>query len=426
MASNGRPSAASSSALAANAAPPAAPLAAIAAPPAAPLGAAVLGNSPTSTPGANNAYLPVFGPEDPFVYNNGTPVVFPNGVRKSAPIAQAMKEVARAKSKLTDALINQGKKMNAVYEAEQKLKELIPQEVSSIIPIDFKGDGLGYTAGYGYDFSKKKPFANFAAGFPYKYYRVLGNDLANVTGKAITLKAAMNNLKTKRQARNFSIVQRKAAERNQKRREAEEKSRLKQQQNNLAMEELRVRRLGVQQTTNTLASAKAAQNATNARLKTFRDRMDAILAGTAQPETPTEEKFVRDYAVDYTSYAQIPDYIRKELEARFVQSPSFSAKMKRFFRSPEALSRAVNAARVRLGYRAPNAFGTAYSGDPTRRRQIQRAMNRGVRATASPGDPMGPGMGAPKPAATRRGFFSGIGNFFRRGKTAKNTRNLSA
>lgn len=316
----------------------------------------------------------------------------------------------------------------------------------NVIPLTFKGDGLGYSAGYGYNLNKGRSFGNFAKGFPTKYYRVYGNSLNNITQKVAKLRKNLDDTtalaKNELEARRMEMSKKKeelarkaAADRKLKETIAETERALKQQERNAALAMMELERLESRVQTNVGTSAESLESASRALILDFRRQIDAKLKN---PERGS--RWEQLAMAGKTRYANLDQKTRDSLEARFKLSPSFRNRIRKSTRLSNTTARRLNKARYALGSkprgnysflkpaRVGNYSGISgnYTGGPlfTGTRNNSRANVLPLAANV-----LGNGASSmtESTAAPRRGFFNRVGSFFtRKNKTAKGLANASA
>jgi hypothetical protein len=309
----------------------------------------------------------------------------------------------------------------------------------NVIPLTFKGDGVGYSAGFGYNLNKGRSFGNFAKGFPLKYYRVYGNSLNNITQKVARLRKDLDDTaalaKNELEARRMEIAKKKeelakkaAADRKLKETIAETERALKQQERNAALAMMELERLESRVQENVGTSAESLESASRALILNFRRQIDAKLKNP-EPGSRWEQLAL----AGKTKYANLDQKTRNTLEARFKLSPSFKNRLRRTTRLSNVTARRLNRARYALGskprgnysFLKPARVGNysgisgSYTGEPLFTGTAGNTRSNVVAAS--------PASASVAPVAPRRGFFGRVGNFFtRKNKTAKNIANVSA
>jgi hypothetical protein len=308
----------------------------------------------------------------------------------------------------------------------------------NVVPLTFKGDGIGYSAGYGYNLNKGRSFGNFAKGFPKKYYRVYGNTLNNITQKVAKLRKNLDDTtalaKNELNARRMEINKKKeelakkaAADRKLKETIMETERALKQQERNAALAMLELERLESRVQENVGTSSESLESASRALILDFRRQIDAKLKNP-EPGSRWEQLAM----AGKTKYSNLDQKIRNSLEARFKLSPSFRNRIRKSTRLSNVTARRLNRAKYALGAkprgnysflkpaRQGNYSGVSgsYTGGP---------LYTGTSINSRPNVlPVSNGL-VETPAAPRRSFLGRVGNFFtRKSKTAKNIANVSA
>ena len=224
-----------------------------------------------------------------------------------------------------------------------------------VIPLSFKGDGIGYTAGFGYNLNKGRSYGNFAKGFPLKYYRVYGNSVNNVTQKVARLRQNLDDTiktaKNEMEARRMEITKKKeelakkaAADRKLKETIAETERALKQQERNAALAMMEIERAESRAQENVATSAESLASASRALILDFQRSIEAKLAN---PEPGSGwETLARHGKKKYTD---LDKKTRNTLEARFKLTPSFRNRLRRGTRLSNVTARRLNQARFALG-----------------------------------------------------------------------------
>lgn len=225
----------------------------------------------------------------------------------------------------------------------------------NVIPLSFKGDGIGYTAGFGYNLNKGRSYGNFAKGFPLKYYRVYGNSLNNVTQKVARLRQDLDDTiktaKNEMEARRMEIARKKeelakkaAADRKLKNTIAETERALKQQERNAALAMMEIERLESRVQENVGTSAESLESASRALILDFRRSIEAKLRNP-EPGSGWEKLAL----AGKTKYSDLNQKTRNTLEARFKLTPSFRNRMRKATRLSNVTARRLNRARYALG-----------------------------------------------------------------------------
>jgi hypothetical protein len=257
-------------------------------------------------------------------------------------------------------------KLNAELEG---LKDTLFQgkdyNVYDTIPITFKGDGFGYTAGFGYNFKKDSQHANFVSGFPYKYYRVYGKSLDNVTKKVMSLRKQIENTKeaVKRNLATKKLntaTRRRLAEEQQKaikEQFAQEKAAARaaaeaakkslaaklQQEKNAALSMMEAQRLTSRARQNVSVSKEAMELA---QAREFEMLKRDVAQRLRNQEDPIYGAYSR---AGLRSFNELPQNFQNQQFARLRRSPAFSTRVARASRLPLSVLRQYNKARYGLG-----------------------------------------------------------------------------
>jgi hypothetical protein len=307
----------------------------------------------------------------------------------------------------------------------------------NVVPLTFKGDGIGYSAGFGYNLNKGRSFGNFAKGFPLKYYRVYGNSLNNITQKVARLRKDLDDTaalaKNEMEARRMELNKKKeelakkaAADRKLKNTIAETERMLKQQERNAALAMMELERLESRVQENVATSAESLESASRALILDFRRQIEAKLRNP-EPGSRWEQLAM----AGKTKYTDLDQKVRNSLEARFKMTPSFRNRIRKATRLSNVTARRLNRARYALGSkprsnysflkpaRVGNYSGLSgnYTGAP-----LFTGTSNSSRPNVLPVNRVAPVTAAP----TRRSFGNRIASFFRRNKTAKNLASASA
>jgi hypothetical protein len=237
--------------------------------------------------------------------------------------------------------------------------------VYNTIPITFKGDGFGYSAGFGYNFKKEKQYANFVSGFPYKYYRVYGESCDNATKKVIALRrqiedtkeAVKRNLATKKLNRNTRLrlaTQQQAAI---KEKFAQEKAAARafanaakkslaaklQQEKNASLAMMEAQRLTARARQNVSVS-KEAMNLAQQR------EFDLLKRNVAERLKNQNDPIYGAYSrAGLRSFDELPQNFQDKQFAKLRRSPAFATRVARSARLPLSVLRQYNKARYGLG-----------------------------------------------------------------------------
>ncbi len=302
--------------------------------------------SPISTPGTpNNTFSKAMNSVNARVAANALNPFSTHTANEAA--ANLARENARAAAQAKAA----------ANEANRLAKALLQDrdyDVYKIIPIDFKGDGIGYTAGYGYSFKKNKGFGNFVKGFPLKYYRVYGNSMNNITQKIIRLRKeiddaakALKNAKERAKAQQADIKARFAQERAAARAEAKaaknSQNALLQQERNAALSMMEAKRL----TSRARVNVSVSKEALNLAQKREFDMLKANVARRlADPDDPIYGAYSR---AGLRSFNDLPENFRNEQLRRIRRSPAFINRVRKTARLPLSVLRQYNKARYAMG-----------------------------------------------------------------------------
>ena len=301
--------------------------------------------SPVSTPGSTSSFNSALNRLDARMAANALNPFSTHTVNEAA--ANLARENARAAEQAKIA----------AAEANRLAKALIKDRnynVRNIIPIDFKGDGIGFTAGYGYSFKKNKGFGNFVKGFPLKYYRVYGNSMNNITQKIIRLRKeiddaaqALKNAKERAKAQQAEIKARFAQERAEARAAAKaaknSRNALIQQERNAALSMMEAKRLTSRARVNVSVS-KEAMNLAQAR------EFDLLKRNIAQKlQDPTDPVYGAYSRAGLRSFNELPENFRNEQLRRIRRSPAFANRVRKTARLPLSVLRQYNKARYAMG-----------------------------------------------------------------------------
>jgi hypothetical protein len=304
------------------------------------------------------------------LYNN-TSSPFPLKSLKAAINAsrKVAEQTARKSWKLEEeqARLNAEKaKMDAELE---RLKSLMTEgrdyNVYNTIPITFKGDGLGYSAGFGYNFTKGSQYGNFVSGFPLKYYRVYGQSFDNATKKVIALRKQMQNtkdavkrdLQTKKLNKATRISLQKEQAKHDKEKFAQDRGEARaaakaaknsyaaklQQEKNAALGLMEATRMTTRAAQNVAVSTKAMNKAQIAAYELLKENINRRLQ---DPNDPLTISYAKE---GYRSFNDLPQNVKDREFARLRRSPGFTMRLARATRLPLSVLRQYNKVRYGLG-----------------------------------------------------------------------------
>jgi hypothetical protein len=237
--------------------------------------------------------------------------------------------------------------------------------VYNTVPITFKGDGFGYTAGFGYNFKKGSQYSNFVSGFPYKYYRVYGESCDNATKKVLALRKQIQNTKdavkrdlaTKKLNAKTKLNLQKKIQNNIKEKFAQEKAAARaavnaakkslaakyQQEKNAALAMMEAKRLTSRARQNVSVSKEAMELA---QAREFEMLKRDVAQRLRNQEDPIYGAYSR---AGLRSFDELPQNFQNQQFARLRRSPAFSTRVARSARLPLSVLRQYNRARYGLG-----------------------------------------------------------------------------
>ena len=291
--------------------------------------------------------------------------------------------------------------------AKKAIKDYADMNVSSIIPINFKGDGLGRTAGYGYKFNKGKTFGNFAHGFPFKYYRVYGNGTNNVTQRVKNVQKMLKNIQDAKEAVDEATILAKQKARDEQRALREHQVMLNQQQKNLFLAEREMSRAGRGAVLSGAMTPERLAKLQELAILEMKNRITGVLQGVETPGNQYEALLADRYKI-FKSFERLPAAEKEKLIKL----------TKDTVRSKARAGLATTAGR-KVG-RAYNVASYYTRGRPAASREFENVFLQGSNTGPAPLS-RNYTVRAPKPsaaprnaAAPRRGLFSGMRNFFTR------------
>jgi hypothetical protein len=318
----------------------------------------------------NNAYYKAHKSEVNAIYNNTSNPFAPTSLKEAINSSRkAGLKAVESQRKLEEeqARLNAEKaKLDAELEG---LKDTLFQgkdyNVYNTVPITFKGDGFGYSAGFGYNFKKGKQYANFVSGFPYKYYRVYGESCDNATKKVIALRkqiedtkeAVKRNLATKKLNRNTRLRLAKEQQAAIKEKFAQEKAAARaaanaakkslaaklQQEKNASLAMMEAQRLTARARQNVSVS-KEAMNLAQQR------EFDLLKRNVAQRLKNENDPIYGAYSrAGLRSFDELPQNFQNQQYAKLRRSPAFATRVARSARLPLSVLRQYNKARFGLG-----------------------------------------------------------------------------
>lgn len=256
--------------------------------------------------------------------------------------------------------------MNAL---QGSLMRGVDYNVYDVIPLTFKGDGLGYTAGFGYNFKKGSHYANYAAGFPLKYYRVYGECCDNITKKINRLRQQVENtkkaIKNERERRDQvqrdfkeKVAQDKATAREEARLAKESYNRKLQQEKNAALGEMEAERLTSRARGNLSMSKEVFDLAQAREFELLKRDITTRLKDTQDPIYGAYSR------AGIKSFDQLPQKFQDKLFANLRRSPSFKNRISKASRLPMSVLRQYNKARYALGVGRSNRNKTLRASGP--------------------------------------------------------------
>jgi hypothetical protein len=356
---------------------------------------AALANNNASSVGSAGAESPL-----PAAVSKSRQQIYNNAV------AAATAAVEAAAAAASSSVTSYNEKKNLYNAAIKALQAVTDFEQSYVMPLGFKGDKISRgSAGFGYllkrnttNNTKKasKTYANFAYGFPTKYYRVFGANTSRVQGEVDKLLAQLELITDSREKRDSAKVEMAEKERLRVAAEKARKALEEQQKMNLFLAQRAQRRSGVAFVGSQTNLARRQENAAMAE----QIRIDKLLKNAAaevnREYTQEELNFLENYNI-FKKFSDIPP----ETQKRLLNAAKATVSVKRGPRTlGKTAGRYFNIASYRLGRgsKPENKFKAAYMGSPA---------NRGAtRKLAQPAAPKA--ANAPKVANARPGFFSGL------------------
>jgi hypothetical protein len=288
--------------------------------------------------------------------------------------------------------------------AKKAIKEYADMNVSGIIPINFKGDGLGRTAGYGYKFNKGKTFGNFAHGFPFKYYRVYGNSTNNVTQKVKDVQKMLKNIQNAKEAVDEATILAKQKAREEQKALREHQALLNQQQKNLFLAERELARAGRGAVLSAAMTPERLAKLQEVAVLQMKERISGVLQGVIAPENEYEALLADRYKT-FKSFNRLPEQHREKLLKLTRNSIKSKARLGLMTTAGRKAGRAYNVASYYTRGRpaASREFENVFlQGNATGPAPLSRSYTaRTAKPSANAGAP-------------RRGFFTGVRNFFTR------------
>lgn len=253
-------------------------------------------------------------------------------------------------------------------------------DVRSIIPIDFKGDGIGYTAGFGYNLKKERGFGNFVKGFPLKYYRVYGNSMNNITKKIVRLRKdiddaakALVNAREKAKAQQADLkskfAQNQATARAALAAEKATRNALLQQERNAALGMMQAKRV----TTRSLVNARSSSEAMNLAQKQVFDLLKADI--TKRLQNPNDPVYGSYANAGINSFDKLDPDFKDELLRKARRSPAFMNRVRKTARLPLSALRQYNKAKYALGFGRTARNKTLRSKPLTGSKAFQQGFN---------------------------------------------------
>lgn len=233
----------------------------------------------------------------------------------------------------------------------------------NVIPLSFKGDGIGYTAGYGYNLNSNRSFGNFVEGFPLKYYRVYGKNMNNVTQKVVrlrkdladTIAQAKNEREAaKRQANanKAALAKKKLAEREAKKAYELSVRAREQQERNAELGLMEANRQLARKQVDIATGAQELNAATQTLIQSFRASVEKELKAATPGSTWYLYATRAGKKPENMTYSDLNQSVRNSLEKRFKVSPSYMNRLRRATRLSNTTARRLNRARYALGARA--------------------------------------------------------------------------
>ncbi len=345
--------------------------------------------------------------------------------RRAANMAVLEATTLRERENATEA-----ERKEARNVAKRKIKEYANLNVSSIIPINFKGDGLGRTAGYGYKFNKGKTFGNFAHGFPFKYYRVYGNSTNNVTQKVKNVQKMLKNIQNAKEAVDEATVLAKQKAREEQKALKAQQELLNQQQKNLFLAEREMARAGRGAVLSAAMTPERLARLQETAILQMKERITGVLQGVLQPANEYEALLADRYKA-FKTFERLPTQEKEKLLKLTRNSVKSKARLGLMTTAGRKAGRAYNIASYYTRGRpaASREFENVFlEGNATGPAPLSR--NYTVRAP-KPSAPARPTAAASSAAAAnaspRPSFGSRLRSFFtRRSKPANNIAASSA
>ena len=378
------------------------------------MASAVLGNG-SQSPGGSSVgtaaaeNLPSAATPTPF-YTRGELV--------SKARQEAENAISAAEAVKNRANVNLTRKQKAYNQAVQAIKNAQEEglEISDIIPIDFKGDGLGRSAGFGYRFNKKKAYGNFAHGFPFKYYRVFGDTTNNALQGVKYIQGQLHRIQNTKSRRKQAQLQAIAKAREENQAKKYRNKLIADQERNLYLASREFVRGARGSAGVALQEQQVREQAEKVAVNAAIKRVENVLSGTATPMTPREQMLARNFSG--LRFVDLDDEYKQPIINNAKRSVRLQAR-----RDPglgSRLGRAYNTASYALSRRKPTV-GTQfrsqyYSGVPA---NATRSANKPTAAASSAAAATAP---APRPS-----FGSRLRSFFtRKSKPANNIAASSA
>lgn len=233
----------------------------------------------------------------------------------------------------------------------------------NVIPLSFKGDGIGYTAGYGYNLNSNRSFGNFVEGFPLKYYRVYGKNMNNVTQKVVRLRKDLADTiaqaknereaaKRQRNANKAALAKKKLAEREAKKAYELSVRAREQQERNAELGLMEANRQLARKQVDIATGAQELNAATQTLIQSFRASVEKELKAATPGSTWYLYATRAGKKPQNMTYSDLNQSVRNSLEKRFKVSPSYMNKLRRATRLSNTTARRLNRARYALGARA--------------------------------------------------------------------------
>ena len=330
-------------------------------------------------------------------------------------VKNAQNAITKAQEAKNTADANFATKKALFDAAIEALKKVTDFDQTYVMPLGYKGDKIARgSAGFGYLLSRKtnnnskkgsKTYANFAYGFPSKYYRVYGSNTTKVQSEVDKLVAQLDLITSTREKRDAAKSQMEADARLLEEAKKAQKALEEQQKMNLFLAQRSTRRAGVAY----VGSKNNLKRRQNAAAANAARNMDKLLrnyaSGANRNYTDKEYNFLDKYSI-YSKYTNLPPADRERLENAARRTVAVRS-------GPRTLTKGVgrvyNRAAYALGRRTPieSQFEKAYMGSTpggvTRKVAAPKAANSSA---------------ASVPAAPRPGFFSRIFGTRKNGATA--------